>query len=75
MSHVSDHVAAVAGVKQAGEMTVARQTANLSKSEAAVTSAMKNVYFAAKENLATTIVPELNALCIEQVCTTLYLLY
>ena len=45
--------------------------APLSKSEAAVTSAMVNVYFAAKQNLPNIIVPSLNEFCIKQGATHL----
>ena len=45
--------------------------AALSKSEAAVTSAMVSVYFAAKQNLPNIIVPSLNELCIKQGATQL----
>ena len=45
--------------------------AALSKSEAAVTSAMVNVYFAAKQNLPNIIVPSLNEFCIKQGATHL----
>jgi hypothetical protein len=48
-------------------MQTAQQNA-LGKSEAAVTSALRNVYFAAKHDLANVVVPELNDLCIKQVC-------
>ena len=43
----------------------------LSKSEAAVTSAMVNVYFTAKQNLPNIIVPSLNEFCIKQAATHL----
>ncbi|KAH3868590.1 hypothetical protein DPMN_031740 [Dreissena polymorpha] len=38
----------------------------ITKSEAAVTAALKNVYFAAKQNLASSVIPALNAHCINQ---------
>ena len=47
-------------------METARQQA-FSKSEAAVTAALKNVYFAAQQNLPSSVVPHLNELLIEQV--------
>ncbi|XP_053384112.1 uncharacterized protein LOC123537389 isoform X2 [Mercenaria mercenaria] len=46
-------------------MKMAQQTA-LGKSEAAITAALKNVYFAAKNDLANSMVPELNNLCLKQ---------
>ena len=45
--------------------------AALSKSKAAVTSMMVNVYFAATQNLPNIIVPSLNELCIRQGATHL----
>ena len=57
----------MSAAKQSIDMTSARQKA-LDKSEAAVTSAMRNVYFAAQHHLANAVIPPLNALCIKQVC-------
>ncbi|XP_052233542.1 uncharacterized protein LOC127846371 [Dreissena polymorpha] len=50
------------------------QAVAISKSEAAVVSAMTNVYFAAQNNLASSLVPDLNRLCILQGATQLNVL-
>ncbi|KAH3755493.1 hypothetical protein DPMN_190189 [Dreissena polymorpha] len=42
------------------------KAAAISKSEAAVVSAMTNVYFAAQDTLASSLVPDLNRLCVLQ---------
>ncbi|KAH3826478.1 hypothetical protein DPMN_128384 [Dreissena polymorpha] len=47
------------------------QAAAISKSEAAVVSAMTNVYFAAQHTLASSLVPDLNRLCVLQGATQL----
>ena len=47
-------------------MTVCREN-SLAKSELSITTAMKNVYFAAEEELANSIVPKLNTFLLHQV--------
>jgi RNase adaptor protein for sRNA GlmZ degradation len=47
-------------------MVNAREVA-ISKSKAAVVSAMKNVYFTAVNNLPNQLIPKLHELCINQV--------
>jgi hypothetical protein len=63
---ISDHKEASQATSLKTSMSNARATA-ISKSEAAVVSAMTNVYFAAQNNLASSLVPDLNRLCILQV--------
>ena len=50
-------------------MVIARKHAVNESEAAAVTAALQNVYLAAKNNLANTMVASLNALCIQQVIT------
>nr|XP_022322921.1 protein FAM200B-like [Crassostrea virginica] len=51
-------------------MVKAREAA-ISKSKAAIISALRNVYFAAINNLANALIPKLNDLCIDQVASQL----
>lgn len=60
---ISDHKKADEASKQSQTMVAARHIAT-SKSEAAVTAALKNVYYAAKQNLPSSVIPSLNSLCI-----------
>lgn len=61
----------MAAVKQSNQMESAREAA-VSKSEAAFTAALRNVYFVAKHDFPLDLVPSLNQLCIDQVCSTSY---
>lgn len=61
-----DHEKAVENEELARRMWVVKESA-IDKSEAAITAALKNVYFAAKNDLANTMVPALNSLCLQQV--------
>ena len=63
---ISDHKEASQAWSLKTSMTNA-QAAAISKSEAAVVSAMTNVYFAAQHTLASSLVPDLNRLCVLQV--------
>ena len=63
---ISEHEDAAKGVKLRMDMTVCREK-SLAKSELAITTAMKNVYFAAEEDLANSIVPKLNTFLLHQV--------
>ena len=63
---ISEHEDAAKGVKLRTSMTVCRENA-LTKSESAITTALKNVYFAAEEDLANCMVPKLNKFLLLQV--------
>ena len=63
---ISEHEDAAKGVKLRMDMTVCREN-SLAKSELSITTAMKNVYFAAEEDLANSIVPKLNTFLLHQV--------
>lgn len=56
---ISDHKKADEAYKQSQSMVAARQSAT-SKSETAVTAALKNVYYAAKQNLSSSVITSLN---------------
>ena len=62
----NSHARAVQSSASSAGMVKAREAA-ISKSKAAIISALINVYFAATNNLANALIPKLNDLCIDQV--------
>ena len=62
----SDHEHAASAIKQSKTFQQFRVNSH-PKSQNAVEAAMVNTYFAAKKDMASCLVPELNQLCIDQV--------
>ena len=62
----NSNVKAVLSSTSSAGMARARDAA-ISKSKAAIISALRNVYFAAINNLANALIPKPNDLCIDQV--------